>query len=265
MIIDVNAWIGSLPFRALKDNTPDALVARLDRSGIQMAAVSPVEALFHRHPQPANERLIRDIAAHRDRLIPLATINPRSPHWEQDIDACVTLGMKGVRIYPPYQGFAANGAEAKQVAQACAKRGLPLFIPNRIEDSRQRHGMDPGKEVGLGAFADLSAASPETAIVLTNARGFARSPLAQREDTRNANWFIDLSLTEIFYNLHRNVNAMRDLADFIDEGGAPRIVFGSHVPISYAGAALVKLAILPVDAETRQNIGHRTAAKLLKL
>ena len=41
---DVNAWIGSWPFRTLRDNTPAALLARLERVGITHAAVSSVEA-----------------------------------------------------------------------------------------------------------------------------------------------------------------------------------------------------------------------------
>ena len=35
MIFDVNAWVGVWPFRALRDHTPAALVARLDRSARQ--------------------------------------------------------------------------------------------------------------------------------------------------------------------------------------------------------------------------------------
>ncbi len=265
MIIDINAWLGSFPFRALRDNTPETLLARLDRSGIQMAAVSFIEALFHRHPQPANERLMRDIEPHHNRLIPLATINPLSPHWEHDLDACLSMGMKGVRMYPPYQGFAANGPEAQRVARKCAERDVALFVPNRLEDSRQRHWMDAGKEIGLNQIADLVAAVPKATLVVTNARGIARSPLWKRADVRTGNWYIDLSLTEIFYGLHRDVKLMRDLADMIDEGGANHVVFGTHLPISYAGPALVKRAQLPVNAETLENISYRTAAKLLKL
>ena len=53
MLLDVNAWLGQWPFRALRDNTPQTLLARLDRCGIDAAAVSPIEAVFHRNVQPA--------------------------------------------------------------------------------------------------------------------------------------------------------------------------------------------------------------------
>ena len=67
--IDVNAWLGSWPFRALRDNTPDTLIRRLDRAGIGNAAVSRIEAILHRSVQPANERLAEDLEGFTDRLI----------------------------------------------------------------------------------------------------------------------------------------------------------------------------------------------------
>jgi predicted TIM-barrel fold metal-dependent hydrolase len=265
MLIDINAYIGNLPFRTLRDNTPETLVARLDRSGIQMAAVSSIDALFHRHPYSANEKLFHDLEPHKDRLISIGTINPLSPHWQDDLQDCLKWGMKGIRIFPPYQGFETNGPETKSVANACAQNNIPLFIPNRLEDIRQHHWMDPAKESDLTQIADLISAVPEATIIIPNARAITSSALWKRQDIRNGNWYIDLSLVEIFYRLHTNANTIRDLADLIDDGGANHILFGTNLPLSYAGPALVKHAQLPVDAETLKNISYRTAAKLLNI
>ena len=265
MLIDINAYIGNFPFRTLRDNTPDKLVARLNRAGIQMAAVSSIDALFHRHPYSANEKLVHDLAPFKDQLIPIGTLNPKSPHWEDDLEDCITWGMKGIRIYPPYQGFETNGPKAKSVAKACAAKNLPLFIPNRLEDTRQNHWMDPAKESNLSHIADLIAAVPEATIIIPNARSISRSALWQRQDIRNANWYIDLSLLEIFYGLHTSTQNMRDIADMIEEGGANHILFGTNLPLSYAGPALVKHAQLPVDAQMLENISYKTAAKLLNI
>ena len=58
---------------------------------------------------------------------------------------------------------------------------------------------------------------------------------------------------------------MKDLGYLIEEGGANHLLFGTHLPFSYSGPALVKLAILPVDEETLEDIKYRTATKLLNL
>lgn len=169
---DLNAWVGVWPFRSLRDNTPETLLARLGRAGIEAAAVSQIEAALHRHVQPANEKLAEAVAPYRDKLVPMATINPRSPGWQGDLRDChEVLGMKGVRLFPVYHDFAADGAEARSVVAACKERGLPVVLPHRLEDARQRHWMDPGRTLDLKRIANLVAAVPGATIVVANARG----------------------------------------------------------------------------------------------
>ena len=265
MLIDVNAWLGTWPFRSLSDNTPDTLIARLNRSGIDKAVVSYIEAAFHRHPHSANERLASDIKPHSDRLIPLGTLNPLSPHWENDLSACVDLGMKGIRLFPQYHNYQADGPEIKTAVHACTESNLPVFIPHRLEDIRQHHWMDPGKDVDFGQLANLVAAVPKATIIIPNARPISRSPLWTRKELRELNWYVDLSLAEIHYGLHTSRKSVKDLGYLIEEGGANHLLFGTHLPFSYAGPALVKLSILPVDEDTRANITHRTASQILNL
>ena len=57
MIFDINAWIGTWPFRYLTDSDAHGVAGRMVRAGIDRAVVSSIEAIFHRNPQPANERL----------------------------------------------------------------------------------------------------------------------------------------------------------------------------------------------------------------
>ena len=263
MIFDANAWLGVWPFRALRDNTPEALVARLDRAGIACAAVSQIEAIFHRNAQPANERLAESIAPFAERLCPVATLNPTYPGWEDDLRAChEELGMKGVRLFPQYHGYEVDGDLARRAVEACTERGLSVAIPHRMEDTREHHRIDPGKAVDLDRIAALVARVPEARIIVPNGRMHVHSALWRNEELRERRWYVDLSLTEVHYVLHRDVDRRKELAYLIEQGGADHILFGSHQPISYTGPALVKLAILPVDDETRADISYRNAARL---
>jgi predicted TIM-barrel fold metal-dependent hydrolase len=261
MIFDVNAWLGSWPFRSLRDNTPQQLVARLRKAGVAGAAVSQIEAIFHRNVQPGNERLAEAVEPYRGVLVPIATINPTYVHWEDDLRAChETLGMKGVRLFPEYHGYPIDGPLARRVVAACQERGLPVQIPHRMEDMRQRHYLDPGRGVSLAAIANLVAAYPQTPIVVTNARGIVQSPLWRRTELREAAWYADMSLAEVYYQ-----SLERDLALLVEETGGQHLLFGSHVPFSYMGSALVKRATLPVDAETLAEISYLGAAHLFGL
>jgi predicted TIM-barrel fold metal-dependent hydrolase len=66
---------------------------------------------------------------------------------------------------------------------------------------------------------------------------------------------MDFSLAEVY----------NDLGPLIEQSGSKHVVFGTHVPFSYPGAALVKRAILSIDAETMADISYRNAAKILGL
>ncbi|MGI6082869.1 MAG: amidohydrolase family protein [Limnochordia bacterium] len=258
MIFDINAWVGSWPFRSLRDNTPQQLVERLRKAGVSGATVSQIEAILHRNAQPANERLAESLEPHGDVLVPVATINPTYARWEDDLRVChEVLGMRGVRLFPEYHGYEIDGPLARRVVAACRERGLPVQIPHRIEDMRQRHHLDPARGVSLAAIANLVAAYPDTPIIVTNARGIAQSPLWRRTELRDAAWYADTSLAEVYFQ-----GLDKDLASIVEETGSRHLLFGTHVPFSYPESALVKRATLPVDAGTMEEISYRGAMRL---
>ena len=123
--------------------------------------------------------------------------------------------------------------------------------------------MDPGSALDLGVIAETIARFPDTTFVINPARSISRSPLWRRDDVRNANWYLDLSLAEIHYGLHWGIDNAKDLQVIIDGVGANHFVFGSHQPFSYTASALVKMATLGVDGDTYQNIAHKSATSIL--
>lgn len=260
-LIDLNAWIGSYPFRSVRA-TPDVLLSRMDRSGIGRAAVSSIEALYHRNVAPANDHLFDAVAGH-DRLVPLGTLNPTYPNWEQDLDACLSQGARGIRISPQTHNYDLTGPRGRDVVAAIASSGLPVFIPHRIEDPRQRQWMDPGRVVGTGEIAATIARFPDATFVVNNARGIYRSPLWQREDIKDLSWYLDLSLAEIHFGLHWGDESAKDLAIIVGEGGASHFVFGTHQPFSYVAPAQVKLLTLGVEREVLRKIGSENARDIL--
>ena len=99
--------------------------------------------------------------------------------------------------------------------------------------------------------------------MIPNARGIAGSPVWRRQEIRDRDWYFDLSLADVHYSLSKNVNDLGDLANFIAQGGADHLVFGTHAPFSYPSAATVKCAVLPVDEETLEEICHKRAERML--
>ena len=115
--------------------SPDALLRFLDEQEIARACcinyVSPDVMGFTRETNDWIAKFTRD---HRDRLIPVGSVNPLH---ERDVAAEITrvldLGIGMVKIHPPHQLFAANAyrhdlPELARVYQACEERGVPVMF-----------------------------------------------------------------------------------------------------------------------------------------
>lgn len=266
MIFDVNAWVGHWPFRKLRENSADGLLKRMDYLGIKCAAVSSIDSILYRNVQPANESLAQELEPHRERLFPIATINPAYVKWEDDLnEAHLQLRVRGVRLIPQYHGYDLDDPEAIRAAAACAERGLPVLLAQRIEDPRQRHHLDLGRVLSLNKAAALLQTVPELTLIITNARGLATSDLVRNPDLHTRRWYVDLSLAEVHYQLHRSVSEMSDLARMIEQVGPDHLLFGTHLPFSYGASALVKLETLPVTEAERDKISYRTSAELFRI
>jgi len=68
--------------------------------GIQISVISNLNGIFYKNTQSANEELYNELRSDRrfkDRLIPLAIINPIYVGWNDDFEISVSeMGMKYV-------------------------------------------------------------------------------------------------------------------------------------------------------------------------
>ena len=79
-MIDVNAYAGPWPFRALPAMLPAEVAVTLQDAGVARALVSSLEALFFEDPQVANERLA-DRLPPEGMLMACAVVNPMLSNW----------------------------------------------------------------------------------------------------------------------------------------------------------------------------------------
>ncbi|MBI4622957.1 MAG: metal-dependent hydrolase, partial [Verrucomicrobia bacterium] len=143
MIIDVNASLGHYPFRQLRHTTAESLLGLMDRTQIDRAVVSSLHAVFYRDAHRGNEELFESVQRHRDRLVPVATINPKYAGWERDLEEAVEKWkMKAVALVPEHHGFRLGDDHGRAVLQRIAGYGLPVVLMQRFEDRRQRHHWD---------------------------------------------------------------------------------------------------------------------------
>jgi len=257
MIIDTNAYLGHFAFRQLRHNTPGALLKLMDEKGIARAMVSSASAVTYRNTQPANEELAAATKPHRDRLVPLAVVNPFYAGWKDDLAIChERFGMKGLRLYPKWHNYALSDECCLDLVRRATEWGIPISIPIRVVDSRQRSWLVDVPDVPLGEIVELVKACPESRFILLNGAGYTGSPLGKPDNGLPANYWIEISrLSAVLAN---------EIGTLVSRLGADRVVFGSGMPFKYPDPALVKLEVLDLPREAKKQILGANAAAILQ-
>ena len=88
-IIDCNVHLFHWPFRKLKYDRTEALVAKLRKHRITQAWAGSFEAVLHKQLDLMNRRLAEECRMHGDgTLLPIGSVNPAGPDWEEDLRRC---------------------------------------------------------------------------------------------------------------------------------------------------------------------------------
>jgi uncharacterized protein len=256
LYLDVNTWIGRWPFRPLPVTTAAGLLKAMDRHGIEKSVVSSLHAVFYRNCQTANEELHRETRGHRDRLVPFATINPTYEGWREDLRVCrETFGMPGLRLVPQYHNYRLAGPEARDLVTAASGLGMPVAIPMRLEDRRQRHWLDTAPDVSAGEIEAIARACPGAKFLVLEGIGLEGSALVRDPQLRERVW-IEIS---------RFTSVLQESIPRLVEAAADRLVFGTGMCLKAPSPALLKVRILKASRKVKEGIAFRNAAKALQI
>lgn len=240
MTVDVNALIGSYPFRHVPHPDPDVLVRVLDREGIGQAWVGHLPSAFYRDPASGNAELFDLLAKHEARLRPVPTIRPDWPKWERAVRAAVSAGVPAVRAYPTQWGLGPHDPAMHELAIAAGEQGVALVLTVRFEDLRQRHPMDTAGDLSAAAVRSLARAGDAVRLVVT---------AAGREMIEEVHWGLTADeQRRVFWDISWIWGPPEDhLAKLFRTIGADRFVFGSQWPLRLVQTPRVNLDLLPDD------------------
>jgi predicted TIM-barrel fold metal-dependent hydrolase len=263
-LFDANSAVGDWPFRRVPCNTVERLLERMDALNIRRAAVSRLENVFYKDCLAGNRELAALLAPHPERFVPLFTINPAFPGWEQDLDICVEeLGLQrgrgGLRLYPTYHHYAIDGPEAGALLARAEAMQAPVAVSVRLEDERTHHWLCKVPAIAPDPLAAAVIAFPNVRWVLCGLRApqiravwrtlssGARAP---------AHVLFDLSLVQ---------GPIDECALLVNAVGADRLAFGTNLPLTVAEAPAMALAAADVPAATKAQIGSGNAQRLFNL
>ena len=232
MIFDANAHIGHWPFRRLHTTTADGLLRLLDRAGIEKAAISHTHAVFYRDPHEANAELFDALKPHRDRLVPLATLNPDYAGWQDDLQECVeTFRMPALRLFPTYHRYDLGGESAAQLLAAAERLSLTVSVCCAFEDPRQRHPLDTAPDLIEHPIATAARRFPAVRFLITNA-ALSTLDMVTRHVPQQENVSFDLSAMA-----GPESDAAKKALELL---GPRRLLLGTHAPFKYPQVALLR-------------------------
>jgi predicted TIM-barrel fold metal-dependent hydrolase len=197
--------------------------------------------------------------------IGFASVDPNDPQAVDKLRYAVeTLGLRGLKLSPPYQNFHPHSPEAEAVYRAVAELGIPMmfhqgavFMPRGV------------LEVASPVLLDKVAREyPETRIIVAHAgQPWYAETVALMYKHRNV--FADLSA-----RFHRPWQLHNILLAAIDYKVADRILFGTDFPVSTPAFCVEQFRAInertgdrlpPIPADLVEDVLHNRPWSLLGL
>lgn len=252
MICDVNVYLSRWPFRRLPCDTTSELVSKLKRSQINRAYAGSFDGLLHKDIRAVNQRLYDDCKSHgADLLIPVGSINPTLPGWEDDIIAChEQWKMPGIRLHPNYHEYELSSPETKKLFAMAADRGMFIQIAMRMEDDRTQHKLMRIPDVNFEALPGLMKEQDGLQVTILNGMKSLRGASLTRL-TENPNLTIEIAMLE----------GVGGIENLMQQVAYEQILFGSYFPFFYLESSLNKLKESQPGMEIEKQITWENAQK----
>ena len=255
-LIDANVSLGQWPTRRMRLDDPRELVADLRRHDVSQAWAGTLEGLLHKDVASANTRLAKTCAqAGHGLLAPFGSINPRLPDWEEELRRCADQHrMPGIRLHPNYHGYRLEEPVFQRLLEQAASRRLIVQLVLVMEDERMMHPLLRVDPVDTAPLVEVVRRVPGLRLVLLNAlRTLRAKPLL--ELIAAADVSVDIGMLE-------GVGGVETLLRQVPQG---RVLFGSHAPMFYFEAALLKLKESPMKPLQLDAVSRENAQRLLSI
>jgi len=192
------------------DLTADALLNAMDAARVDRAVIAPVDRHLAATNREGNDFILREAAAHPDRLIPACCVNPwYGEEAVGELRRSLAAGARVLVLHPFVQGFLANDELVWPVLDAAAQAAVPVYI----------HTGPPGNATPW-MVVDLAERYPTVSFLMGHcgATDFWNDVVPAAQAAPNV--FLESSLARPF-----------GFAAYIEELGAERGIVGSHAPL----------------------------------
>ena len=243
-VIDFHGHVGCWDeFRAFDD--PDVMLAAMDAVGIDKSCLFNI---FHPEGVHSNDLTAEFIARYPERFVGFAYVSPLKPagmvaELERAVDQ---LGLRAIKLYPPYTPFNLNRECWFPIYQFAHDRGLAVISHTGPESTAYPRYL-----------AEVAPRFPGANFVA----GHSGNTPEHRHDAIEAarycpNFYLETCST------FRIPGVMEEL---VGGAGASKVLFGSDIPLLDPRPQLGKIITADISDEAKRLVLGENACRLLNL
>lgn len=239
IVIDAHGHIGDDPAIAFVDTSMPALIATMDRMGVDVACVSSIPAIYGLSAR-GNDELLAALAAYPDRLFGYVVVDAGYPERIQpELNRCLAGGVRGVKIHS-VSGTPYDHPNYTPVYDFAAAHSLPLLAHTWSDEE-------------LDALEPQFARCPNVSFLLGHAGAVAREHYV-RLGHQYPNVYLELCFSV----------CPRGLVEyFVGEGLAAKMMWGSDCIFMSMEQQLGRVVFAKISEADKRMILGETAARVL--
>lgn len=234
---------GLIPYT---DGTVSGLYKNMDKCGVSHAVLLNIAV------KPGQQTHVNDFAASviSDRLFPFGSVHPDAPNALDELERIRSLGLKGVKLHPEYQGFDVDDPKVIPIYKKIASLGLITVFHAGLDI-----GYMPPPRTTPERLARILPAFDGAPVVAAHMGGYM-----QWEAVIDRLCGLDIYL-DTSYSFSR---ILKPLAQkIVDLHGPERILFGTDLPWNEAATESRLIDALDLTPHERDLIFYKNAAGLL--
>ncbi|HIR57068.1 MAG TPA: amidohydrolase family protein [Candidatus Gallacutalibacter pullicola] len=229
------------------DGSVETLLKSGEKASVDAYVVHSVATVPHQ-VESINNFIAQSCTEHPGKLIGFGTLHPEMENPEMEMDRCISLGLRGIKLHPDFQKFNMDDPKMGPVYRAAAQKGLPILMhcgDYRYDYSHPRR---------LAAVLDNF---PELTIIAAHFGGWSVFDLAV-EYLLHRNCYLDTSSAIFMLGRQRT-------KELIQLYGADRILWGTDFPMGDHTDELEAFQSFGLSKEDAEKILYKNAEKILQI
>lgn len=254
--------------RSFSDGSAPGLMASMARAGVDACLVLPVATNPRQVPHVNDSSARMNDHGPETGIYSLGCIHPDFDGWKEELSRIASLGLKGIKLHPEYQGVDFDDIRYLRILDRCGELGLMVL---------SHAGLDVG-------FPGKDNCSPAMVLRAIRQVGPVKLVLAHMGGWRQWDQVEELLWdTQVFIDTSYALGAIAPLDDgyyrpeelplmeekqfvgMVRKFGAERVLFGTDSPWDDQEQALKRLRALPLEPWELEAILGGNARKLLGL